>query len=214
MSKLLARFLVQSACLVLPLAAANTPASESITIFVKGRSASLNAMRTEVARLMEPTGLTLEWKDIADRRAGEDFPRLVTVELRGQCDASLTAAGGPSQAVRSLASTAIVDGKVLPFSSVECDALRKVLAPAFVTSKRESWNQTMGRAMGRVFTHELFHMLAQSKAHHNAGVSKSCFSVADLTSDRFAFDSVTVAQLRPNAVEDPVAEFIEVDTGR
>src|SRR5436190_1790701 len=125
MSKLLARFLVQSACLVLPLAAANTPASQSITIFVKGRSASLNAMR-------------------------------------------------------------------------------KVLAPAFVTSKRESWNQTMGRAMGRVFTHELFHMLAQSKAHHNAGVSKSCFSVADLTSDRFAFDSVTVAQLRPNAVEDPV----------
>lgn len=208
MSTLLVRFLVYSACLALPICAADT-----LTVFVKGTSEALGPMRAEVARLMEPTGLNIEWKDLSDRKAGEDFARLVNVELRGQCIATLgTSVNGD---VRSLASTAVVDGRVLPFSAIECDRLRKVLSPTLMSAKRELWVDILGRAMGRVFAHELFHMLAQTKTHHSAGVSKSCFSVADLISDRFSFDALTVAQLRPAIAEDPIlTDFAEDATGR
>jgi len=215
MSKLLVRFLVYSVGLTLPLCAGApvVPQPEPLTIFVKGQSEALDFMRAEVARLLEPTGLSVEWKRMSERRAGEDFARLVTVELRGQCSAMLSGPRDGATDVRALASTAIVDGRVLPFSAVQCDSLRRVLSPVLAASRRELWPALMGRAMGRVFAHELFHMLAQTKTHHAAGVSKPCFTVSDLTSEHFAFDSVSVAQLRPVAAEPSPSEPADDNTG-
>jgi hypothetical protein len=101
--------------------------------------------------------------------------------------------------VSSLASTAVVDGQVLPFSTVQCDALRSVLNPILTNVRRGDRPALFGRAAARVLAHELFHMLAQTTTHGTHGVSKSCFGVADLTSDSFEFDSATVAQMRPQA---------------
>jgi hypothetical protein len=203
MSKLPSRFLVFAAS-VLPCLAVDT-----VTVFVKGNSPALDAARSEVSRLMKPAGFSIDWKNISERRAGMDFERLVIVELKGNCSAN-PAAGSATVDVRSLASTAIVDGKVLPFSLVDCDSLRKLM------SSTQAGLKLFGRAMGRVIAHELYHMLAQTKTHSTAGVSKSCFSVADLMADRFDFDGVTLAQLRrPEEVAAPVAyDFSSDDSGR
>jgi hypothetical protein len=173
-------------------------AADTLTVFLKGTSPALDSARVEVARLMQPAGFSVEWKDIAERRIGADYSRLVVVELKGVCS--------PGQAVGeagSLASTAVVDGKVLPFSVVHCDSLHKAMSAANPGLK------LFGRALGRVIAHELYHMLVQTKEHAATGVSKSCFGISDLMAERFDFDMATVAQLRP-AEEELPAE----DTGR
>lgn len=204
MSKLLLRCLVTTA-LALPCLAADT-----LTVFVKGSSPALAVARAEVARLMEPAGFLVDWRDMSDRRAGEDFHRLVVVELKGNCSLAGWGTGWAHGDIRALASTSVVDGKVLPFSVVQCDVLRKVMASSQPAVK------TFGRAMGRVIAHELYHMLAQTKIHSTMGVSKSCFSAADLTAEQFDFDGLTLAQIRqPEEIAAPLAyDFSSDESGR
>ena len=210
MSILLVRFLVFAVCLALPrLADASSPSKlETVTLFAKNAPESMNVLREEVARLMEPAGFTVEWKNMADRRVGEDFAHLVTVDFKGSCGVNSAAPPANSGSdVRSLASTAIVDGQVLPFSTVNCDALRKVLSPTLANARRDERPAVFGRAAARVLAHELFHMLAQTKSHGVHGVSKACFGVSDLTADRFDFDAGTLALLRPAVVVEAVEDF-------
>lgn len=193
MSRLLIRYLVYSVSLLLPLGVAGRSVSdpETLTIFVKGDSPALEPARAEVARLMEPAGYTVDWKNLKDRKAGEDYANLVVVELRGTCMAPMGATERANPKVRALASTSIVDGRVLPFSIVECDSLRAVM------SRTQVGIGLFGRAMGRVIAHELYHMLTEKTAHADSGVSKSCFSISDLLSDHFEFDHRTLAHLQP-----------------
>jgi hypothetical protein len=200
MSILLERFLVLAVCLVSPhVAAASSPSKlETLTLFVKGATENMEVVREEVARLMEPAGFAVDWKKMSERKAGEDFAHLATVDFQGSCtvNAASPPAGSRSN-VRSLASTAVVDGQVLPFSTVQCDALRQLLGPVLSQIRREDRPGVFGRAAARVLAHELFHMIAQTTTHGSRGVSKSCFGVSELTADRFEFDSVTVARMRP-----------------
>ena len=204
MSKLPLRFLFFAA-FALPCLAVDT-----LTIFVRGSSPALDSARQEVDRLMEPAGFSVNWKSMADRRAGDDFSRLVVVELKGNCTITGAIPNGLSTDIRSLASTSIVDGKVLPFSSVQCDSLRKML------SSSQPGMKNFGKAMGRVIAHEVFHMLAQTRAHATAGVSKSCFSIADLLTDHFTFDGIALAQIRkPEEAAATVAyDFSSDESGR
>src|SRR3712207_3633095 len=109
MSKLLLeRFLVFALCLALPhVAAASSPSKpDTLTLFFNGATENLDAVQEEVARLMEPAGFVVDWKPMADRRAGESFPYLVTVDFRGTCSArSAITVPGSTLGVRSLAST-------------------------------------------------------------------------------------------------------------
>ena len=51
-----------------------------------------------------------------------------------------------------------------------------------------------GRALGRILSHELYHVLAQTSHHASCGVAKSAFSVADLLADEFEFEKVEPAR--------------------
>ena len=216
MSILLARFLVFAVCLALPQVSAATSASklDTLTIFAKNAPEHMDALRDEVARLMESAGFAVEWRNMSERRAGEDFAHLATVDFRGSCAVHLaTPPVGSAADMRSLASTAVVDGQVLPFSTVNCDALRRVLGPALTNARRDVRSAVFGRAAARVLAHELFHMLAQTKSHGVDGVSKACFGVADLTADRFGFDPATLAQMRPEQPPQSM-EFNPDESGR
>ena len=217
MSILLVRFLVFAVCLALPRLADATPPPklETITLFAKSAPENIDVLRDEVARLMEPAGFTVDWKNMSERRIGEDFAHLVTVDFKGSCAVNSAAPPVSSATdLRSLASTAVVDGQVLPFSTVNCDALRKVLGPALSNTRRDERPAVFGRAAARVLAHELFHMLAQTKSHGVHGVSKACFGVTDLTAERFDFDSGTLALLRPvQASPVSVWDFDELEDG-
>ena len=219
MSKLLAQLLVVFVFLIFPPRADTSSVSTpgTLTIFLKGDSEAVEFTRLELARIIRPAHLNAEWKRMSERQVGVDYARLVAVELHGACLAKPIFGPGLSADTQALASTAIADGRVLPFSTVDCDNVRKLMSAAFAQSSREMWPELFGRALARVIAHELFHMLAQTRSHKALGISKACFNVRDLTADRFDFDEVTLAQIRPPevaaAVRPPQYEYAD-DSGR
>lgn len=151
------------------------------------------AMRAETARLLAPAGLRLDWRGTVAR--GEDFPQLISLGLRGDC-----AAGPdfrPTGPDLRLAHTAVSDGKVLPFATVECGLVRKVLARQLIQAEKEEREELLGRALGRVVAHEIYHMVLRTREHSSSGASRPCFRPSDLTAADFEFDRATVALLQP-----------------
>ncbi len=143
---------------------------------------SLEAMRLELRDLMVPTGVSLTFTSARNTSAD----RLVVVTLRGNCQAGAKASGKFKDKT-PLASTAVTDGKVLPFSWVDCNALNK-----FLKTERA---EIFGRAMGRLLAHELYHVLTQTEAHTSAGISKASFSKTDLLAPFFTFEPEAIANL-------------------
>jgi hypothetical protein len=156
----------------------------------------LDAMRREVARLMQTAGYDLEWRGPQDSNI-ETGAFLAVVELRGDCEAASgdVPSGSTVSDVADLASTYISDGQVLPFSWVNCGNVSRLLAPALLDQRgREEF--LLGRAVGRVIAHEIYHMLMQTRGHTRNGISKPCFSAADLLAGSFEFEDAALAQLQ------------------
>ena len=152
---------------------------------------SLNAMKREVNSIVGESGITVDWRLIADVRSSESFESLVVVRFRGACI---------MQPVPYLmdergyyAFTHISDGNVLPFSEVECDKVTSSIRPAMSKNQWRERDSILGRALGRVLAHELFHMLTKTQHHADEGVTKSSLSPAQLIADRL---SMTPADLK------------------
>jgi hypothetical protein len=150
-------------------------------------SDSIQIMRAEVQRLLAPAGLDVVWKKTTDRRSGEDFELLVVASFDGACSAGPVKV--PPVAV-SLADTSITDGRILPFFRVDCTRLVQLLGSQADPSM-------IGRALGRVIAHEIYHIVARTTEHHDNGVAKAVFSAKDLLSARFEFDAWSVARMQP-----------------
>ncbi len=214
----MSKLLLGIAVLVL---AARTSRAETLTIFTTGSIDATESMRSEVARLIAPAGFGIEWKSMSERRAGEDFSNLLVVRFQGACSSEVAPPPVASAVpVRSLASTTVTDGKVLPFATIHCDAMRAVMAPALNALPRAARPVSFARAVGRVLSHEVYHMVARSKTHSHVGASKACFGLSDLTTDKFSFDEASLAQMRPvapravEAFEDEAEFFGAEPTGR
>ena len=63
-------------------------------------------------------------------------------------------------------------------------------------NRRRFLADSAGIALARVIAHEFYHILMRTADHSRNGVSRSCFSTADLVSERFVFEDSIVAQLR------------------
>ena len=123
---------------------------------------------------------------------------LVVVKFRGNCVSTIVEDALPRERVgSSLATTAVSNGQVLPFVEVDCDRTRRLIAPGLAHLPSGARATLFGRALGPVLAHELYHVLARTRDHQFHGVSKPCFSSADLVGSRFRFDPVSLALMRP-----------------
>lgn len=149
---------------------------------------------------MRTAGYSIRW------RAGGDASNVVVVNLAGKCTvpmSPLPGAAPPDDNQPSLASTAVQDGAVLPFSRIDCTELSRMLSGVFSSEAPARRTYLYGRAMGRLLAHELYHILAQTRDHASAGIGKPCFTAADLVTDRFEFESVALSRLhRQNGTSD------------
>ena len=136
-------------------------------------------MERELTTLMEPLAVLPEWYDRRDVTTAVSFQRLVVVNFHGRCRVEPTAA--PADGDKPLAWTHVVDGKVLPFSDVECDRVRASIRS--VEGMRQISDLILGRALARVLAHELYHVLARTSAHADAGLAKRSLSGLELSSD-------------------------------
>lgn len=211
-----ARFLAL-VCLLCVNVSAATPVSSAsggtdVEVYLKsgkGNSSEvLAAMRHELTALMLRAGIRITFRTAP---ATAPAQRLVVVELRGACRVpSPQQIGGRLQAALPLASTTVSDGKVLPFSWVDCVALDRFLGPTLLQHNESVKNYMYGRAMARVLAHECYHVLTQAEDHELTGIAKARFSTDDLLAEHLDFNTVAVNKLQLDAPQ-PTAESASED---
>src|SRR6266404_9453751 len=155
-------------------------------------SHAVEAMKQEVESIIRPTGINLSWRALEEPRLDEAFSDLAVVKFHGRCDMEgiqllFSELGPDGETGGVLGSTKISDGQVLPFSELECDHIRRSIAPLTLGNSRMEREALLGRAMGRVLAHELFHVFANTAKHGREGVAKTSHSRRDLVADRFGF---------------------------
>jgi hypothetical protein len=163
--------------------------SPSVAVFLDFDSAPgsvpVEAMKQEVNRILGPSGVALDWRLAGENRGDRAFDSLVVLKLTGTCkiegwtqpDAGL--ATGDDVA---LGATAVADGRVLPFTEVRCDEVKRALAYLRPEAGARERQRAFGVALGRVVAHEFYHILARTTAHAGRGLARASESLADLVS--------------------------------
>ena len=180
------------------------PAALDVDVYLKtGQgtpTAVLNEMKSELATLMQGSGVRFEWPAVTDSQADTSSGFAVMAELRGQCGVTWHAEWSqPVKNATPLASSAVVDGYVLPFSWVDCAALNRLVGPSITEEPDALRDYLYGRAVARLLAHELYHVLMQTTDHAQTGVAKAQFTAAELLSERFQFAGSTLKLQMPKA---------------
>jgi hypothetical protein len=153
----------------------------------------LNEMKSEVGSLMEPAGYQIEWSG-AQASTTSFKGALVVVEVRGSCQRPSSFI--PQPGTVQLGSSAVADGKVLPFSWADCTALAQFLEPSLTHKQKQQREFVFGRALARVVAHELYHVLVRTLAHTTSGLTKARFEPGDLLDERAEFGNASMARLQ------------------
>jgi hypothetical protein len=173
----------------------NAPAPIGIYMSFDGSHAdrTVQAMQHEVEALTKASGFRLRWRSLENRSSEDTFSDLMVVKFHGSCNMQgvqlVFSELGPETEGGVLGSTKTSDGQVLPFSELYCDRIRRSIAPLSIGASPEDRESLLGRAMGRVLAHELFHIFANTEKHGHEGVAKTTYSRNDLVADGFAFDA-------------------------
>jgi hypothetical protein len=172
----------------------------------------IDAAKAEVSRVLGRLSMDLNWRTAPE--AGGEEALLVVVRFAGSCSFSTY---NPAKAANTapglpLASTAVSDGRVLPFVTVECNRVRDRIAPQTIGLRDSERSAALGKAIGRVLAHEIYHVMTGDRKHAREGVAASCVSARQLLADRFDLDDESIAQMRPPRPE-PVIADDELDTG-
>lgn len=150
--------------------------------------ATLTSMQEELGFVMEGSGAHLEFRQLNGAKAETSAGFAVVVDLRGECGVPWHAEWNPASSPAPLASTAIADGEILPFSWIDCGAVSRLIGPSISDEPDAQRDYVYGRALARVLAHELFHVLTQNGGHAGSGLAKAKFSAAELLSERFQFE--------------------------
>lgn len=160
----------------------------------------LSELKVNLASLLRSTGLRIGWWSARDRSSGVDGD-LIILDLQGTCDPWTPVSSLAGKNLTVLASSAVSDGRVLPFASVDCDAVSGFLSDSLSAMPGSRREQVFGRALARLFAHEVYHVLTQSMDHRQTGVAKAEVTPQDLISEHFDFDGFTLS--KPVAPEEP-----------
>ena len=153
-----------------------------------------DVIRDEVARIMSPMGLAFKWIPLGENKGRESSLKLAVIHFTGHCDVANLAALNSHPG--ALGWTHVADGVILPFSDIDCDAIRAFVGGDLLAKPIEDRQEAFGRAVGRVLAHELYHVFANTTRHGSQGVSKSCYSAQELLSKSFQFEQKEGDELR------------------
>jgi len=189
--------LVCATLLAILCASAPARAASAVTLVLQFddtySSKSLDAMEREVASIVGGSGIKVDWRLIGDVHAPDTFESLVVVHFHGKC--MLQPFPYLPDERGYYAYTHISDGAVLPFSEVECDKVTSSIAPAMSGEQWKQRDSILGRALGRVLAHELYHMLTKTQHHAGEGVTKSALSPAALIAKKMRMNPADLERL-------------------
>jgi hypothetical protein len=82
----------------------------------------------------------------------------------------------------------VTDGEPQSFIAVDCDRIRAFLRGLLYRTDPRDRDRVLGRAVGRVIAHELYHALGRT-AHHGSGrVGHAAYTVRELTDEDTPID--------------------------
>jgi ubiquinone biosynthesis protein UbiJ len=90
---------------------------------------------------------------------------------------------------------------------VRCDAIRKLIGQELAGKPSVERDELLGRAIGRVMAHELYHVLLRTTSHGGQGLAAPSQSVAELLSERDVFAPGDERKLSQSAGWDFVESF-------
>jgi hypothetical protein len=175
-----------------PLLAGQPSTPVTAVVLPQGRysKVAIREMGREAAHILKQSGVSLRWRIGIPTQSVSGS--LVVVRLEGRCDMD----GSPAFLVPGpLGWSHEVNGTMLPFSNLACDNLRGAVESAMTGGNHVRGNVLLGRAMGRVLAHELYHIVADTTAHGHDGVAQSALTPRELTSGPLelgAFESTAV----------------------
>jgi hypothetical protein len=161
--------------------------------------AAVETMQREVDAIMRPAGLNVRWRQLKENRGTETFSGVVVVKFKGRCEVQpwrgMTSEPELTNEKTVLGTSLVSGGHVLPFSEVECDHVRKTLAyeERSTTMDRQ---HALGRAMGRVVAHELYHVLACTTKHGDHGLSRATQSLKGMVEGKQSFSTNDATAIR------------------
>jgi len=177
-------------CTALSVLASAAQQQSHVAVFMDFESlpgpAAVAAMEQEVNNLLKPSGISLDWRLTRDNHGDRTFASLVVLRFTGSCKADRIPSGGSDFGsfgeTHRLASTTVSGGRVLPFSEVECDQVRGALSFLRQGAVLQERQLALGRALGRVVAHELYHIFARTTSHSAHGLAQASQSLEDLIS--------------------------------
>jgi hypothetical protein len=182
--------------------------SVPFTVLLQGSPVSapvVNAMEREVESLLAHSHIRMNW--VRNTDPPRVYELLAVVTLRGACrpNAPVPAAiQFPVGDLEPLGQTQVVDGRVLPFADVRCDSVRKLIARGLYAKPSSEREDILGRALGRVMAHELYHILLRSRSHGTIGLARPVQTSADLIADRDNFAPADERKLAQSGAVDEV----------
>ncbi len=151
----------------------NVAGQSSLTVVLHGErlpNEIFRAMQRESQAAVEPAGVHLIWKD---RSSGEVEGLVAVVKLRGRCGSIAPIhAVPPGGLAEPLAQTHVVNGEILPFADLLCDAVHRLVDRDLRGLRSTEREELLGRAYGRVLAHEMYHILLRSTEHGNHGLGR------------------------------------------
>ena len=153
------------------------------------------AMEEESDRIVRSAGLRVQFLEQA-RAAGQEFQELVLFRFSGKCTMD---AWPEKQLSGPYASAAVQGSNVLPFGEVHCNRIREAIKSAMAGKDFQNADALLGRALGRVVAHELYHILANTKRHGRAGVMRDSLSPRQLLADELDLAEHESGTLRDRA---------------
>ncbi|HMF75896.1 MAG TPA: hypothetical protein VK604_09575 [Bryobacteraceae bacterium] len=159
-----------------------TPAPVTILVdFEKPHSpVSVAAMRRELESLLTPVGLKIDLQIRSELKPSQEFADLVIFKMKGSCIMESLPIAALSDERGPLAMAYSSDGEVLHFGEVQCDRIRESLNRVVGRVPHDSRQSLLGRAIGLVIGHEVYHMIANSTKHTKHGVTKESLSAREL----------------------------------
>jgi len=184
---------------ILPALRADSLPQLTVLLSVDGKASAvaLKELKSELNDIMVDTGRKLDIRFRQEAAPSETFEDVVLVKLRGNCKIErfipFLDERGP------LAWTHATDGQILPFAEVACDRIASSVASVLWGAERKQADRFLGRALGRVLAHELYHILGKTHEHNQDGsLAKEAVSVKQLISDRrFGFDVRDLNRMAP-----------------
>ncbi len=174
-------------CLIYPVPAqARIAIGSHLTVVMeydqKYSTSSMEAMEEEVRNLLRRTGVRISFRKKEEVLPNEEFEELILVRFRGVCSLSSTS-DKSTETSRILGWSHVMSGEVLPFGDVSCDNVRRVVQGA-LSGSPEHRERLYGRALARVVSHEMYHIIGGTHLHGKKGIAQASLSGQDLVSER------------------------------